>query len=62
MTMTVKGAATTAIVSTGLYATNKYLNSHNVTLNGKRVQFNNQNINDIADMAKKVKKFMGYMY
>lgn len=60
MTMTVKAAATTAAVSTGAYAANRYLNSHQVTLNGKRVKLSSQNIRDVAGAAKKVKDFMGY--
>lgn len=60
MTMTVKAAATTAAVSAGAYAANKYLNNHQVTLNGKRVKLSSQNIRDVAGVAKKVKDFMGY--
>lgn len=60
MTMTVKTAATTAAVSAGAYAVNRYLNNHQVTLNGNRVSFSKQNISDIAGTAKKVKDFMGY--
>lgn len=62
MTIAVKSAATTAAVSAGLYATNKYLNEHEVTLNGERVQFSSQNLSDIASTAKKVRDFMGYFY
>ena len=62
MTMTVKSAATTAAVSAGLYAANKYLNEHEVMFNGQRVQFSSQNMSDIANTAKKVKDFMGYFY
>lgn len=62
MTRTVKSAATTAAVAGGLYATNKYLTNHQVTLNGDPVQFSSQNVSDIMDAAKKVKNFMGYMY
>ena len=60
MTMTVKTAATTAAVSAGAYAVNRYLNNHQVTLNGNRVSFSKQNISDIVGTAKKVKDFMGY--
>lgn len=62
MTMTVKSAATTAAVAGGMYAANKYLTNHQVTLNGNSVQFSSQNVSDIMDAAKKVKNFMGYMY
>ena len=62
ITMTVKSAATTAAVAGGMYAANKYLTNHQVTLNGNSVQFSSQNVSDIMDAAKKVKNFMGYMY
>ena len=62
MTMTVKAAATTAAVSAGAYAVNKYLSDHQVTLNGKSVSFGKQNISSVLDTAKKVKDFMGYVY
>lgn len=62
MTMTVKAAAGTAAVAGGVYAVNKYLDNHQVTLNGQRVRFSAQNVADIANAAKRVKKFMGYFY
>ena len=62
MTMTVKAAGTAAAVSAGMYAVNKYLDNHQVTLNGQRVRFSSQNISDIVSMANKVRDFMGYMY
>lgn len=62
MTKTVKAAATTAAVSAGAYAVNKYLNDHQVTVNGKRVPLNRQNISDVVGVAKKFKDFMGYIY
>ena len=62
MTMSVKAAAGTAAVAAGTYAVNKYLNSHEVTLNGKRVQFSKQNVSDIAGAAQKVRQMFGYMY
>lgn len=61
-TMTVKTAATASAVAAGTYAVNRYLTSHNVTLNGNSVSFSSQNISDIARAAKKVKKFIGYVY
>jgi hypothetical protein len=60
MTMTVKAAATTATVAAGTYAVNRYLNSHQTTLNGQRVQFSTQNVNDVLYAANKVKDFIGY--
>jgi hypothetical protein len=38
MTMSVKTACTTAAIGAGLAATNKYLDKHNVTLNGKSIR------------------------
>lgn len=40
---------------------NRYLNGHNVTLNGTRVNVSAQNIADIADKAKKIKNFIGFV-
>ena len=62
MTMSVKAAGTTAAIAAGSYAVNRYLNGHNVTMNGKRVTLSSQNIRDAMEMARKVKNFMGYMY
>ena len=60
MTMTVKAAAGTAAIAGGTYAVNRYLLNHQVTLNGKRVIFSAQKVNDIVGIAKKAKDFMGY--
>lgn len=62
MTMTAKTAATSAAIAGGTYAVNKYLQNHEVTLNGKRVQFSSQNVRDVANTAKRVKDIMGYFY
>ena len=62
MTMTVKATAATAAVAAGSYAANRYLSSHNVTLDGKPVNISTKNINDIIDIANKGRKFMGYFY
>ena len=62
MTMTVKTAATTAAIAGGTYAVNKYLQNHEVTLNGNRVRFSSQNVRDISNAAKRVKDIMGYFY
>ena len=62
MTMTVKTAATTAAVSAGAYAVNRYLNDHQVSFNGQRVNVGSQNIRNVMDKVNKAKKFMGYMY
>lgn len=60
MTMSVKAAAASAVVGTGAYAANRYMNNHQVTLNGKKVEFSRQNLNNAINMAKKVKDVMGY--
>lgn len=62
MTMTVKAAGATAAVAAGTYAANRYLSSHDVTLNGKQVNISTKNVNDVIDMANKAKKFMDYFY
>lgn len=62
MTMTVKTLATTTAIAGGVYATNKYMKNHQVTLNGKPVRFSSQNVKDVANLAKKVHKFMDYVY
>ena len=59
-TMTVKAAAATTAVSAGLYATNRYLSNHQVTLNGRPVQFSTQNVSAVANVAKTVKDILGY--
>ena len=62
MTIAAKTAATSAAVAAGTYAVNRYLSSHNVTLNGERVTLGAHHINDVADMAKKVKKAMDFIW
>lgn len=62
MTITAKAAAGSAAVAAGAYAVNRYLSSHDVRLNGERVSIGKQNINDIVDVAKKVRNAMSYMY
>lgn len=62
MTMTAKAAATSAAIAGGTYAVNKYLNNHEVTLNGQRVNFSAQNVRNVVDMADKARKFLGYFY
>ena len=61
-TMSVKAVAATATVAAGTYAVNRYLSFHNVTLDGKPIRLNAQNLRDVAEMAKKAKRFMGYFY
>lgn len=61
MTKAIKGLAVTATVAAGVYATNRYLSSHNVTLNGKRVSIGNEKIGDIVNAAKRVKNLIGFI-
>ena len=61
-TMSVKAVAATATVAAGTYAVNRYLSSHNVTLDGKPIRLKTQTLRDVAEMAKKAKRFMGYFY
>ena len=62
MTMTAKAAAGTAAVTAGAYAVNRYLNSHDVTINGRRVTLGAQNIANIAGAARQVKNVMDFLY
>lgn len=62
MTMAVKSAATAAAVGVGVHAANRYLQNHEVTLNGKPVRFSTQTVSDVANMARKARNLMGYMY
>ena len=61
-TMSVKAVAATATVAAGTYAVNRYLSSHNVTLDGKSIRLNTQNLRNVVEMAKKAKHFMDYFY
>lgn len=61
-TMTVKTAATAAAVSAGIYGVNRYLNNHNVTLNGKRVNIGSSTVSGLASLIKKGKNAFGYVY
>ena len=51
-TMSVKAAATTAAIGTGIYAVNRYLTHGNLNINSSQV----------VDWAKKAKNAMGYFY
>ena len=62
MTMTTKAVATSAAIAAGTYAANRYLSNHEVTLNGKRVNFSTSNVNDVINMANKARDFLGYFY
>lgn len=62
LTIGVKTLVGTAAVAAGAYAVNRYLSSHDVKLNGKQVNIGQNTISGIADLAKKAKNFVGYMY
>ena len=62
LTMTIKSVATTTAVGVGAYAANRYLQSHEVTLNGKPVRFSMQTVSNVTDVARKARNLMGYMY
>lgn len=62
MTIGVKAAAGTAAVAGGLYAVNKYLDSHDVTLNGQPVRIGKSMTDAAANVIKKGKDILGYMY
>ena len=61
MTLTVKTAAATAAVSAGVYAANRYLNNHNVMINGQPVKLGAQAVGNIINIAKKGKNFMKFI-
>lgn len=60
MTMTVKAAATTAAITAGTRAVNKYLGDHQYTLDGQPIRFESQDIRNVMNTANKVKDTMGY--
>ena len=62
MTMTAKAAAGTAAIAAGTYAVNRYLTSHDVTLDGKSVRIGAQTVSEAAKAAKAVKDVLGYFY
>lgn len=62
MTMTAKAAAGTAAVAAGVYAVNRYLQSHDVTVNGKSARLGVQNVNAVLGVAKKAKDLMGFVW
>ena len=62
MTMTVKAATASAAVTAGVYATNRYLTNHQVTLNGNPVKFGAQQVSQISNAARVVKELLSYLY
>lgn len=62
MTMTIKAAAATATVAAGAYAVNRYLKSKNVRINGKAAHIGKEAISNVANLAKKARELMGFLY
>ena len=62
MTMSTKAVATSTAIAAGVYAANKYMTNHEVTVNGSRVNFSTQSVADIISAANKVRDVMGYFY
>lgn len=62
MTMAAKAAVGTAAVAAGAYAVNRYLTKHDVTLDGRPVRLGAQQLQNVVDVAKKARDFMGLFY
>lgn len=62
MTMTAKAVATTAAVGVGVYAVNRYLLKHNVTIKGKRIGVSANDVSRFSDLIRKGKDLLGYLY
>lgn len=62
LTRTVKATATVTAVAAGTHAVNRYLSSHNTTINGRPVELRTQSVVSLIGLAKKAKKYMGYVY
>ena len=60
MTKTVKAATATAAVAAGTYAVNRYLNSHDFTVNGKSVRMSGKDVErakTVFEFANKAKQY-----
>lgn len=62
LTVTATAVAGTAAAAAGAYAVNRYLSTHNVTVNGKRVSIGADGIQKAAEVAKQVKNALGFLY
>ena len=62
MTNTLKAAVAAGTVYAGYKITNKYLENHDVRLNGKRVNISKENLSKAAEYIKKGRNFISYMY
>ena len=62
MTMTVTAVVTSAAITGGVYAANKYFAGHNTTLNGKPIRVNSEQIRKASDLGKKIFSAGKYIY
>lgn len=61
-TITAKTAATGAAIGASVMVANKYMNSHNVSVNGKSVNIKEQNVRDVLRFVKSGAEFLKYFY
>lgn len=61
MHMSAKAAVTAGTIAIGTRAVNSYLNNHEVTLNGQRINVNAANIEQINNFIKVGKKILKFM-
>lgn len=62
MTMTVKAAASTATIVTGVAVVNTILAKHNVTLNNKKIYMSADDTKKFVNIGKKLFKYSKYFY
>lgn len=62
MTITATAVAGTAACAAGAYAANRYLDSHDVRIGGKKVSIGASTLSDLGELVKKGKDLLGYMY
>ena len=60
ITMSVKAAATSAAIGTGIWAANRYLSNHNVTLNGTPIRINGEHAGKIRKAIQAGKEVLKY--
>ena len=61
MTMSVATVAGTAAVTAGVYAANRYLSNHKVTLNGSPLRVNSDQFRRYADTARRIFEVRNYI-
>lgn len=62
ITMGSKAAVAAGAIAAGTYAVNGYLNSRNVTLDGRRVTLGKEAVQNIVGYANTIKDLLGYKY